>query len=102
MAIMLGMMLWTGCGSDPAPDESVPETTQLSSPTAAALAALEKADAADGTSDKLVTRCLPCNLSMAGKAEHASKYGEYTVHLCSDHCKAYFERDPEKVLASLK
>jgi YHS domain-containing protein len=101
IAIVLGTFLWS-CSNEAAPDESVAEPPQVSSPSATTLVALDKADAADGSSDKVVAKCLSCNLSMAGKAEHASTYGEYEVHLCSTHCKAYFEKNQEKVLASLK
>jgi len=98
----LGTVLLNGCGNKAAPEESVAAPAQDSSPSAVALVALDKADAADGSTDRVVTNCLSCKLRMAGKAEYASHYGDYEVHLCSSHCKAFFEKDPEQVLASLK
>ena len=68
----------------------------------AAVAALAKADEADGASDKVVSKCLMCALAMDGSADIASKVGDYTLHLCSDKCKEAVDADPEKALASMK
>lgn len=89
-----------GCeGKTPA---EKPAEKASGTPTAAALTVLAKADAVDGTTDKVVGKCLTCSLGMDGKAEHAATYGEYTLHLCKDGCKKNFEADPEKALASVK
>ena len=82
-------------GEDPGP-AATPQ------PSAAGLAVLVKADAADGAADKVVSKCLTCNLGMEGSAEHVATLGDYKLHLCSDECKAGFEADPEKALLALK
>ncbi len=69
--------------------------------SAASIAALVKADAADGKVDKVVSKCLTCGLGMDGKADHSTKVGEYVLHLCKEGCKKMVEADPEKALASL-
>lgn len=62
---------------------------------------LAKADAADGTVDKVVVRCVVCNLSMDGEPERTSTYAGYTFHLCSAGCKETFDHDPAKALGRL-
>ncbi len=94
--------LAAGCGNGAAPDTSTGTPPAATTPSAAALAALAKADAADGTTDKVVSTCTMCMLGMAGKAEHTATYGEYTLHFCSNQCTTAFEKDPEKALLRLK
>ncbi len=55
---------------------------------------LARADAVDGTTDKVVSKCLMCSFAMDGKAEHASTVEGYTLHLCGTHCKEAFDKDP--------
>lgn len=62
---------------------------------------LAKADAADGTVDQVVVRCVVCNLSMDGEPERSSTYAGYTFHLCSAGCKETFDHDPAKALGRL-
>jgi hypothetical protein len=64
--------------------------------------ALEAADKADGTADKIVGKCLMCNLGMDGKPELAAKHEGYTFHMCSAGCKTIFEKDPVKALGKVK
>lgn len=71
-------------------------------PSAAAIAKLEMADAADGSTDKVVHQCTSCKLEMTGKPEHTAAFGDYQLHFCTDFCKSSFEKDPEKALASLE
>ena len=101
-------MFLAGCGDEtPAP---APATQPAASapaaaadaPSTAVLAMLVKADAADDKTDKVVAKCAGCKLGMLGKAEFASKVGEYTVHLCSDDCKKGFDADPSKIILALK
>ncbi|MHC5209597.1 MAG: hypothetical protein ACYTG2_02640 [Planctomycetota bacterium] len=69
---------------------------------AAMLAVLEKADAADGTTDKVVSNCVTCGLGMKGSADSVAKVGDYELHLCSDKCLGHFNENPETALTSLK
>jgi YHS domain-containing protein len=72
------------------------------SPGKAALAALAKADAADGKVDKIVSKCLMCMLGMDGKSENAATFGKYTLHFCSKTCKEKFLKDPEAAVLAVK
>jgi Fe-S oxidoreductase len=94
--------LWAaGCSSTDVPSTPKSSESQVDR-GAALLAAAAKADAADGTVDKVVSKCVTCMLGMEGKPEHAAAWGEYTVHLCSAECKETFTKDPEKALLALK
>ena len=102
VAVPLLVFSLSGCCAE-GPDKNQDAASGSSSAGlgASSLAALVKADASDGKTDKVVANCLTCGLGMAGKAEHSTKVGEYELHLCSDHCKKSVEDDPEKALASL-
>ena len=65
-------------------------------------ARLAKADALDGTVDKVVSKCPACGLAMDGKSEHALEVAGYTLHFCSDQCNAKFAKDPTKEVLALK
>jgi len=94
---LFSAFLVAGCSRSEAP--AGPATDPIANtPSAAALAILAKADAADGTVDKVVSKCLVCVLEMEGKPEHSTAYGEYTLHLCSAYCKESFTKEPEKTL----
>ena len=80
----------------PAPAPSAP----AAAPSAETIAKLAKADAVDGKTDKVVSKCAGCALGMDGKAAHAANLGEYTVHFC-DHC-ADKTKDVEKIGMALK
>jgi hypothetical protein len=69
--------------------------------SAAMVAILEKADAADGTTDKVVSNCVTCGLDMKGSADHAAQVGDYEVHLCSEKCQSHFNEDPEAAVTGL-
>ena len=69
--------------------------------SAAMVAILEKADAADGTTDKIVSNCVTCGLGMKGSADHAAQVGDYEVHLCSEKCQSNFNEDPEAAVTGL-
>ena len=64
------------------------------------VAKLGKADAADGKTDKVVSKCPGCELKMDGAAAHSVKLGDYTLHFC-DHC-ADKSKDAEKIVGALK
>jgi hypothetical protein len=101
-SLIIGLILFVsaalvGCSSQEAEEDSI----TLAAPTSAALTTLAMADAKDGTSDKVVTKCASCKLGMDGKKEHAVKFGEYELHFCTKACKESFTKDPEKLLAGL-
>ena len=104
LAIAFLVLAVAGCegGGTEAPSGEDPGPGAGPQPSAAGLAVLVKADAADGAEDKVVSKCLTCNLGMEGSAEHVAMLGDYKLHLCSDECKAGFEAAPEKALLALK
>lgn len=104
-AIVLTLVALAGCGGDGNGDKAKAPgdtTASTSAPSAPALAILATADAADGTTDKIISKCVTCNLGMEGSAEHVTKLGDYAVHLCSEECKQKFDEGPEKALLSMK
>ncbi|MEE2750469.1 MAG: hypothetical protein VX519_03500 [Myxococcota bacterium] len=103
-----------GCGGDSTQEVAVPTPAVEAAPAADAeeqagsdtlgadaLANLAKADAKDGAEDKVVSKCALCALHMDGSPEHAVSAGEYSLHMCSADCKAYFEEDVSGSLAKL-
>lgn len=65
-------------------------------------AILAKADAYDGTTDKVVSKCAACGLGMGGSEEHALATHGYTMHFCSSDCKGKFDTDTEKAVLAMK
>ena len=61
-------------------------------------AILAKADAMDGTTDHVVSKCGMCALRMDGSDAHVSKVGDYELHFCSEECKESFDEDSEKAI----
>jgi YHS domain-containing protein len=98
---LLFACLAVGCGTVKAPD-APPKQGLAAPPSADSLEILAKADASDGSVDKVVSKCVTCRLGMEGKPEYSVSYGGYAVHLCSAECKKTFSEDPEKALQSLK
>ena len=98
---LLSAFLIVGCSSSEM--ATTPEKSEISAaPSEAALLVLSKADAADGTLDKIVTKCATCMLGMTGQPGNAVTYGEYTLHFCSQQCKEHFISQPEQVLLALE
>ena len=64
--------------------------------------ALAAADEVDGKADKVVSKCLMCNLGMDGSTDHTATHEGYTFHMCSAGCKTVFEKDPVKALGKVK
>ncbi len=62
---------------------------------------LAAADAADGRTDKVISKCASCRLGMDGDAQHASMHAGYELHFCSPECKTRFDADPDKIIAKL-
>ncbi|MEZ6036172.1 MAG: hypothetical protein R3F29_01740 [Planctomycetota bacterium] len=77
-----------------------PETPAAPNPAVAAI--LAKADAVDGTTDKVVHKCAGCALHMDGKAEHAIAIEGYTMHFCKPACYDRFKADTAGEVLKLK
>ena len=113
LACLVGVALagaGVGCEEKGPPADGIsagqPEATPIASADdgdvdTKVLGILVKADALDGTTDKVVRKCAGCGLGMNGDPAHASKLGEYTLHLCSADCKADFEKDASKAVLAL-
>lgn len=104
MSPLLVAVVWIGCGGQPGAtnsDRPAPEAS-AAPPSDEALTILAKADSFDGTEDKVVSQCLTCGLGMQGKAEFTSKFGDYELHLCSQHCKESFDAKPDESILTAK
>jgi hypothetical protein len=88
----------------PPAEETSPEARIDTTPgqdTTAMVTQLAKADAYDGTTDKIVSKCAACGLQMDGSAEHTIVVEGYTMHLCSDQCLKHVEKDPAETILAL-
>jgi hypothetical protein len=109
LVIAVGMFTVACGGSDAIPPvgtmpEMVAPTKDagvVSEEKSTLVAALVSADKADGTVDKVITKCASCNLSMDGDPKYTVKVGEYTAHLCSQDCKVNFEQNGDEILKAL-
>src|SRR5262245_54031716 len=91
---VLALSLVAGCTKDSKAEvKPAPITTEMA-------AKLEKADAADGKTDKVVSKCIGCDLKMEGQEKNALKVGEYSLHMC-DGCYTKYKDDPSKSLAAM-
>ena len=102
---LLGLSI-LGCSKEEASDSGTPAADVVKpTPGNAELQAkleakLSQADLLDGQTDKIVTRCASCALSMDGKSEHALKALDYTLHFCTEGCaKRFGENMTESILA---
>lgn len=97
--LLVPALLFAACTAKDQPKVEAPKgDAPKAAITAEITAKLEKADAADGKVDKVVSKCAGCALGMDGKAEHSAKLGDYTLHFC-DHCAS---ADPLKAVEALK
>lgn len=94
------IFLTLGCGGGGETEQ--PDVGSAQTPSVEVTSKLVAADAADGATDKTVSKCLTCGLGMDGSADHAATFSGYTFHLCSAHCKGNFESDPPAAILSLK
>ena len=93
---VLTLAFAAACTSEAKPEaKKTPITPEI-------MAKLAKADAKDGTVDKIVHKCAGCSLGMDGKAEHSIKVEDYTMHLCSPDCLARYQMDAGKELSALQ
>jgi len=93
-------MIWIAfifaCGttsSTPAEPKPAPAKVATVAISPQVLEALKTADAADGTEDKVATKCSGCALGMDGDPAHVLQVEDYSLHLCSSMCKDYFSKD---------
>jgi len=83
--------------------EAVQAPPEISEETKAAMvAALEQADAVDGSADHVVQKCANCALMMDGKSEFAAELVGFEMHFCSDECKDGFQQNVEEKLVALE
>lgn len=104
-----GTFVISGCGQQGGPspvasqpESSVPDTPMKFTATPRMAEVLAKADALDGQTDKIVTRCASCALGMDSSNEHRLQVGEYTMYFCTDDCKKAFREDIAKSVLGLK
>ncbi len=106
LAVALVLTTTPGCRKEkPVQKESAKEEAEVekdTDKTAAVEAKLAEADALDGKTDKVVSKCAGCALGMDGKSEHALEVSGYTLHFCSEDCKTGFEKDTTKAILALK
>lgn len=65
------------------------------------LAKLAKADALDGTTDKIVAKCSGCALRMDGSNEHVTALSGYKLNFCTAKCKKEFSKDTIKSVLAM-
>lgn len=102
---MLALLFVLACGGTEAAkqtvDNAVHEAAGEAGGASTHAAALQKADAHDGTEDHVVSECAGCGLNMDGDPDHAVKHEGYELHFCSDSCQQRFEEDPGAMLEKL-
>ncbi len=106
---MMGIIgLFVGCGESATPEKEgtaswantpAVKTTPVVKVSAASMAKLAEADKADGTEDKVITKCYSCALGMDGDAENSATIGEYTAKFCSEACCKHFAEDADTLIA---
>ena len=94
----MGLVLAGGCREEKTEEKKV-EASEGDNTVAVQLAA---ADAYDGTTDKIVSKCLTCGLKMEGSDEHAVTVEGYAVHLCGPECATKFKEDTTKAILALQ
>jgi hypothetical protein len=98
--LLLGVTL-NGCTSEAKTTPNTSNTKTAPDPKAVE-ARLAVADAKDGKTDKVVTKCAGCNLSMDGKAEHKLDVHGYALHFCAASCKDKFAKDSDASVMAMK
>jgi len=96
--VIVGLvLLFSGCRKEKAGEKK----TQLATGGETLAVKLAAADAYDGTTDKIVSKCFTCGLRMPGSDEHAVTVEGYSVHLCSADCETRFKKDTTKAILAL-
>ena len=96
--VALGLVLAVGCREEDAGEKKDAPSADVET-VAVKLAA---ADAYDGTTDKIVSKCLTCGLKMEGSDEHAVTVEGYAVHLCGPERATKFKEDTTKAILALQ
>lgn len=94
-----------GCRKEEAPDtNSTADTVKVLTATEKAelVRKLAKADAVDGKTDKVVSKCAMCALHMDGNVKHEFELEGYKLHFCSAACLDRCKKDPAEALLALK
>lgn len=86
---------------------AVPKVEGLTKEVAAEMqvdveARLAKADAVDGTVDKVVSKCPACRLAMDGNSENSLEVSGYKLHFCTEQCKAKYAKDPTQAVLAME
>jgi hypothetical protein len=115
LLVFLSVALFVGCGgqgTETAEEAETPvvevveavQTEPEISPEAEAamVAVLEKADAFDGSADRVVQKCANCALMMDGNPEFTTEVVGFEMHFCSDECKDGFSEGVEEKLVALE
>ena len=99
-----------GCRKEAAPEapKAVDAVDALTLPKATSaaqkaemVAMLAKADAYDGKTDKVVSKCAMCALRMDGQEKHEFAIEGYKMHFCGEGCLERCKKDPAKTLLAL-
>jgi|GEM_PF-2465405 len=85
-----------------APEASIAQKVTSTAQKAEMVAILAKADAYDGKTDKVVSKCAMCALHMNGQPKHEFEIEGYKMHFCSASCLDHCKKDPSKALLALK
>ena len=106
LLILVAAVAW-GCGSqegESAAGHAADAVKEQGSAVAQAamVQILAAADAADGSEDKVVSKCAGCKLGMDGSADYTLKVKEYEMHFCGADCKSHFAEDTEKAVMAMK
>lgn len=66
------------------------------------LAKLASADAFDGKTDKVVSKCAGCALGMDGLEKYTVQIEGYALHLCNDACRKQFASDTVNAVLAMR
>lgn len=66
------------------------------------LAKLASADAFDGKTDKVVSKCAGCALGMDGSEKYTVQFEGYSLHLCNDACRKQFASDTVNAVLAMR
>lgn len=102
LGLAAAWLLAAGCNREESAGGVDNGATVSADSDAKVLAILARADAADGTTDRVVTKCPGCSLVMNGKAEHDLKAHGYTLHFCSGMCRDGFAGNLTQSILALK
>lgn len=102
LGLVAALLLAAGCNREESAGGVDNGASASAGSDAQVTAILARADAADGTSDKVVSKCAGCSLVMNGKAEHDLKAHGYTLHFCSGMCRDGFAKDTTKSILAMK